>query len=74
MHVINYSRDSEGSGARFWVSLVPRLSWGRGIREPGNNCTWMRQNLRILSVDYLIVYYQSSSKVPQALEKYLAIG
>ena len=41
-------------------SLVPRLSWGRE-KEPDNDCMRMHQNLRILSVDYLIVYYQSKS-------------
>jgi hypothetical protein len=25
MHVINYSRDSEGSGAGFWVLMVSRV-------------------------------------------------
>jgi hypothetical protein len=53
-------------------SLVPSSLVGGG--KKGNDCTCMRQNRRILSVDYLIVYYKSSSKVAQALEKYLAIG
>ena len=26
MHVINYSTDSEGSGAGFWVQMVSRVS------------------------------------------------
>lgn len=27
-----------------YTSLVPRLSWGRGLkREPGNDCVHMRQ-------------------------------
>ena len=36
MHVINYSRNSEGSGAGFWVYMVSRVSLqdlgGGGIR------------------------------------------
>ena len=27
MHVINYSRESEGSGAGFWVGMVSRVSF-----------------------------------------------